>query len=367
MRIVFFLGAGFSRPAGLPVMREFPMFCGSLSDMRLEIECFFKCVEYAQRTRAYIHGDIQNVEYLMSVLSLAAIANPDLTFEMSTGRITVEKALSHIQTLVWRVYSRMESYASRQDSYRHFRRALECLLKTMSNSIKIDIVTTNYDMLPEMLMLAIGVPTSSPIAYEVLPATPASDPPNFCKSLSPGLYGNSAACTVHKLHGSVNYFVKSAGKRKELHCWDQLFVRETNGPLFSIPFACHQDATIPKGFLPVIVPPSMVKHYDIPIVRQIWANASNAIAEADKIIFVGYSFPPSDTIMKFFLGTSLTNNHSGCRIAVIDPDADTVATSMKDIFVPDMAAHVEFIRYPLQDVCSKHFQQWTELVGWLQK
>ena len=80
MRVVFFLGAGFSKSAGFPLMREFSMFSQNLPGYEDHISCLHDCISYAQRTRAYIHGDIYNVEYLMSVLSLAAITNPYLEF-----------------------------------------------------------------------------------------------------------------------------------------------------------------------------------------------------------------------------------------------------------------------------------------------
>ena len=77
MRVVFFLGAGFSRSAGFPLMHEFSMFSQNMEGFEEHILCLHACIEYAQRTRAYIHGDIYNVEYLMSVLALAAITTPE--------------------------------------------------------------------------------------------------------------------------------------------------------------------------------------------------------------------------------------------------------------------------------------------------
>jgi hypothetical protein len=80
------------------------------------------------------------------------------------------------------------------------------------------------------------------------------------------------------------------------------------------------------------------------VIRKVWQDAASAIGCADKIVFIGYSFPPSDTIMKFFLGTSLANNRSGCRIIIIDMNADAVKKSLEQVFVNDINKyHIELV------------------------
>ncbi len=51
MRVVFFLGAGFSRNAGFPLMREFSMFSQNLAGYEENILCLHACIEYAQEFR----------------------------------------------------------------------------------------------------------------------------------------------------------------------------------------------------------------------------------------------------------------------------------------------------------------------------
>ena len=110
MRLVLFLGAGFSQSARFPLMREFSMFSQNLSGYEKNILCLHKCIEYAQRTRAFIHGDIYNVEYLMSVLSMAEIANPSRETRDShlffipifAFKLTPAKSVSYSFTIVGR-------------------------------------------------------------------------------------------------------------------------------------------------------------------------------------------------------------------------------------------------------------------------
>jgi hypothetical protein len=314
MRVVLFLGAGFYRSEGFPLMREFSMFSQGLTGYEEHILCLHACIEYAQRTCAYIHGDIYNVEYLMSVLSLAAITNPNLEFTVGKKNLKVSIAIEKLKQLVWRIYSKINiEYHHLEDIYTHFIRSLNIFSKDRSNII--DIITTNYDLLPEMIMTAIGhKPTMPeefvsiyPLDYVFIDKKSVIQEPPY------KIYDKTGKKNLHKLHGSVNWFVKKRTKGTQVACYDQASLRGSRPRLKYIPLATGKNVTIPNGYVPVIVPPSMIKEYDIPVIKKAWQDASSAIAEADKIIFIGYSFPPSDTIMKFFLGTSLANNRSGCR------------------------------------------------------
>lgn len=340
MRVVFFLGAGFSRSAGFPLMREFSMFSQNMVGFEEHILCLHACIEYAQRTRAYIHGDIYNVEYLMSVLSLAAITNPNLEFTVKKRSIRVSDALEKLKQLVWRVYSQINiEYSSLEGIYTHFMRSLHMFSSGRSNII--DIITTNYDLLPEMVMITIGhQPTMPDDFVSISPPDPVFiDTESITQEPPYKIYDKTGKKNLHKLHGSVNWFVKKRTKGTQVACYDQAALRESSPRLKYIPLATGKNVTIPDGYVPVIVPPSMIKEYNIPVIKKAWQDASSAIAKADKIIFIGYSFPPSDTIMKFFLGTSLANNRSGCRITIIDKYADDVMKSLNDIFVEDLCKH----------------------------
>ena len=345
------------------------MFSQNMVGFEEHILCLHACIEYAQRTRAYIHGDIYNVEYLMSVLALAAITNPDLEFTVVQKTLSVSDALEKLKQLVWRVYSRIERVSYVGDLYRQFVRTCKMFLEDKNNSL--DIITTNYDLLPEMIMYAIKQKATMPVKFECIKST---TPPN-CASIS-GVQGNkiyseSDTKNLHKLHGSANWFVSENSDSQQVYCWDETFPAHirTDHDLFETPFAVCSDATIPEKHLPIIVPPSMIKEYKIPVILKAWQNASNAIAQADKLIFIGYSFPPSDTIMKFFLGTSLANNRSGCRITVIDKYANNVMKSLNDIFVEDLCKHhIDTINCEFENLLNgqgDRFSVYTEFADFL--
>jgi len=357
MRLVLFLGAGFSKSAEFPLMREFSMFSQDLDGYEYHILCLHDCISYAQRTRAYIHGDIYNVEYLMSVLSIASITNPDLKFTFKGKKVKVIKALEVLKELVWRVYSRIENVSGTGQNYQFFVHSLQRFLKYRDTSI--DIITTNYDLLPEMIMYAIDHKATMPVKYEPLSLPEGYNAPPNCACISVSgrgmkVYKESDCKNLHKLHGSVNWFVKKNTASQKVYCWDETFPSfKDSSMLFYTPYCVCSDARIPDGYLPVIVPPSMIKEYKVPVILKAWQDASDAISKADKIVFIGYSFPPSDTIMKFFLGTSLANNQSGCRITVIDKNANAVKASLEKVFVNDIHGSIDRINTDFRELIGE--------------
>jgi hypothetical protein len=72
---------------------------------------------------------------------------------------------------------------------------------------------------------------------------------------------------------------------------------------------------------PIIIPPSFLKPELARPLRSIWSGAAKALREADRLIFVGYSFPESDTEMTYFLAAALATNVGIEEICVVDPNA----------------------------------------------
>jgi hypothetical protein len=306
----------------------------------------------------------------MSVLGLASITNPGLEFTFASKTVAVGKALELLKELVWRVYSRIEDVSTLAQNYQLFVDSLKRFLKSQNNSI--DIITTNYDLLPEMILYAIKQNPSMPVEFKTMPLPDDHEAPPDCAIVGGGggrkMYATTERKNLHKLHGSVNWFVKANGNSQEVYCWDELFP-SANAPeqLFYTPFAVCKYAAIPQGYLPVIVPPSMIKEYKVPVINKTWQDASSAIGRANKIVFIGYSFPPSDTIMKFFLGTSLANNESGCHVSIIDKNTDTVKESLEEVFVNDIHKyHIDFKSTDFRDLIgSGGFRSEAEFAAYL--
>ena len=69
-----------------------------------------------------------------------------------------------------------------------------------------------------------------------------------------------------------------------------------------------------------------------------WSGAGDALARAERLWFIGYSFPESDSFMRFFLAASLASNSHLRQIAVLDPSLDVIETRAKSLFsAPQLA------------------------------
>ena len=61
-----------------------------------------------------------------------------------------------------------------------------------------------------------------------------------------------------------------------------------------------------------------MKEYSNPHLREIWQQAQNALAQADEVIFVGYSMPDADIVLRtMFVEGIVTNRATRVKSPVI--------------------------------------------------
>jgi hypothetical protein len=132
-----------------------------------------------------------------------------------------------------------------------------------------------------------------------------------------------------KLHGSLNWLYCRVCHRLQLG-------RASRGPVLDIlydettPFTLEAiDADRPElervvscadcqaKYTPVLVAPTHLKDYRNPHVGRIWYEASRALREASRVIFIGYSLPEDDQSVIYLLKRSIDQN---CSIEVIEWD-----------------------------------------------
>lgn len=56
------------------------------------------------------------------------------------------------------------------------------------------------------------------------------------------------------------------------------------------------------------------------------------MSEADAVWFIGYSFPESDSFMRYFFAGALRDNTRLRQIVIIDPDAISLAQRTSELF-----------------------------------
>jgi len=177
-----------------------------------------------------------------------------------------------LRMLVSRVYSNLIPPKEEQNVFRKMFRIMK------ENKLSFDIVNFNYDTLVERNL--------------ELPYTYIS-PHGFERPISDDLV------RVIKLHGSLSWLESGSGL-------PVIFLPNEVDPQYKKDFWYRQ---------PAIVPPTATKdevkgvrsNSIRVIIRQQWSYAREMLTKADKLIFVGYSFPDTDGHAKELFSVSLAH------------------------------------------------------------
>ncbi|WP_295851397.1 hypothetical protein [uncultured Microbacterium sp.] len=129
--------------------------------------------------------------------------------------------------------------------------------------------------------------------------------------------------TLHKLHGSVDWFGVPGDRTGAT--LERITKVERRGPRAHL-------ATI-GGREVFIVPPTSTKgtYFDNPKTRFTWQQARDGLREAERVVLMGYSLPLTDTALARLLVTTLFERTQ--EIVVVNPDADGVASRLSALGV----------------------------------
>jgi len=92
---------------------------------------------------------------------------------------------------------------------------------------------------------------------------------------------------------------------------------------------------------PLLVPPTSSKaSYHKPLAAA-WERAAKELLEAESIVVIGYSMPPTDVFFRHFLALSTMSDAVIDRVIVVDPRNDG-AENFKEMFGPAVIARDVF-------------------------
>jgi hypothetical protein len=312
--LVIFCGAGFTAPFGLPVMGNFSdrlRSAGHLGEHQADFDAIqLQC----DALGAFIGGSARNLEQLASFLSMLRITRPDFEFPGCKKYRTPAQAMK----LVLECMRRMVCPELEGQSVRS---ATEPLFK-FKDAVKLSFITTNYDLVIEFAALSHTVRT-----------VPTPDILGACDSITDhsSLYrapGQTGRASIYKLHGSVNWFSRREGGIRVLSMFDHR-AAPPEANTWRTELLGPGDSELPADC--VMVPPAVLKPDLLPLLGPQWKGASEAISSADLLWFIGYSFPETDSFMRYFLASSLFTNVRLRQLTVIDPTVD-VGRRAKQLF-----------------------------------
>lgn len=308
-RLVVFCGAGFSKCAGIPLMDEFAETLRDGDHLDTADQYEFDAI---QRTcndlGSYIQESARNLEHLSSFLDVLQMSNPRFLFEGCKKYKTPELASAFVKECIRRVtHPPLASVQARHANN----------LCKLATSVHLSVITTNYDLHLELGSLDLDSKVRARPTPSILACTTAS--------CGDSLYWTDPETSfdIFKLHGSVNWYSDDDGlavhglihevPQSKANSLAHRIILETGGNVTP-----HDPSTC------LLSPPSVIKPRIEPLLKDQWEGAANALMQADRLWFIGYSFPQSDSFMRYFLASTLCRNVRLKQIVIIDKNLATI-------------------------------------------
>lgn len=300
--VVFVLGAGASKPDGLPLQRDIlPILFDtgnpdiSQSRLGLEIKTFLAdnfCVDPDA-------GDFPKLEAVFGFLDYFILQHESLNAFYNLARIRQLK-----ENLIKIIHCIVNLKTDQLSPTYH--RFWEVVARTNMNT---SIITLNYDTLMEQAF----APMYRRVGYIDFCIFLMNYDRRSClaeynfwvnpkEPVRHGGSGTPTAFKVMKLHGSLNWKYCNCCNQALLTTWDRhidlnrgTFVGHTLPDRKEYDYFCPLDQT---EFQTLIMPPSYLKALNNPVLSGLMCEAAREIRAAKRIIFIGYSLSDADVHIK---------------------------------------------------------------------
>lgn len=334
--VVFFIGAGFTKaitetaPTGNDFLAKAFRESWSFSNdprIQLELKDFLETAYH----RLEQESQFPRVEDVLSLLDFCIANRSALNSKYDLERLVRLKGI-----LVYLISSMIkESFYGRQR--RHFARSFTEKLVGLTKNHAVAVISTNYDIVLDNSLLSkaescnYGIKIRSSVDLPEMANNRAqlayANTPDYWSYEDEFSGGEEArgqlnrGTIVHlKLHGSLNW----------VHCpkCDEIDVtiarkgaanllEDEKRPLCVNPYCtCSYDA--------FLVGPTMLKTYTSRLLGGLWNLSEQAVAQTQKMVFVGYSMPEADYLIRALLIRALARNpnRESLKITVIDRKPD---------------------------------------------
>ena len=300
---VFVLGAGISKPAGIPLMDEFlrksweyhdgPDLGTGLGGHPGEIDRFTHVRTHWLQSVA---GDYNVERYFLSVQAqLQGHPSPPRQLRLLWSNLlyvmirTIDLAEFHGRNLC--IGPKREIP---QDLYRHF---LDTIFRSVGPQ-KVAFISFNYDLMIDQALMQMNYYPQ----YHLEKISNIHDPPNGDKVV------------LLKPHGSANWFVCDSERRQTVSVhWEKGPGNLATGGMPPDPKGHEPDKNL--DFL--LVPPSE-KEGQPTLLAPVWDKAKEVLGEAKTVFFLGYSFPETDKHIVKFLKESWGKSPPQ-KVVVVNP------------------------------------------------
>jgi hypothetical protein len=326
---VYIIGAGFSRPRGLPLISD---FMANLRDAHEWLSENDRAAEAASVERVLqfrldstsssyrVQIDLENIEELFS---LAAAQDDSLTddictaiaatLDFCTARQQPPRTIFTLQgngPVLPSIFTANLKHSGAAVNGRQYEvpayaftvAGLVGMLDPRPKSSNA-FICFNYDLLLEQSLTELEVPFS----YGLSRGSYLPDP--SLKGLS---YESGASLELLKLHGSVNWATP-------------------NKPSTQLSIFGSYQPVREAQYVPALVPPTWRKSFAGALTHA-WQAALEQISRATRLVVIGFSMPPTDLHFKYLLAAGLSRNISLREIVFVDPGREAVEARARQLF-----------------------------------
>jgi hypothetical protein len=320
--ITLFLGAGFSKPWGLPLASELlpdseekwvPIIKLFQRDLQTKLAENVQKSWWKYRKECKEDGVNVSVDEFARALQSVERGAKGLSFAGLTHFLAMRLAVEH--SVIRKFHMRPQYTEHYIEMQNEIKPCYDELMKELSKDSLRGIVTTNYDLVVEKILGPDAAGRLGGFHYwtQGQPVNKRHSEINTQR----GIHRNTIDGTIPllKLHGSLNWaLLKEKGIDVYVDCYPSL----TRG---------HQS---------LIVPPHDSSHNEI--LSQIQLKASEVLKDADVWVFCGYSFPDYDidNDIGHLLKSSAYNLR---RVVILSPHAEDLEKKVRNLLnaaVPEL-------------------------------
>lgn len=323
-KILYVIGAGFSRPADAPNQKEIIKNLFDISEGEGEKWVTFQ--NYRSQLREFIIKTYPNVNINeINITDLYTLLDKAILNREQFRGYNCDDLLKLKRILDGCIIYVFDSLLTNPQNKEYISKFCEYLTKSKTSSKlslesdNLSIISLNWDiLLDSTLYRAFKESNKLIIDYgcRVIPFWGTGFPPAHLFRHK-GIY----SFKLLKLHGSMNW----------LHCpsCGRVFAaQEEKISLFDL-FGdikcrlCLKELNEEAKLNSLLITPTFIKNLENSQIKQVWQQAKQEIRRATKIIFLGYSFPESDYEIRYLFKKNIKKD---CKIVVVLSGEDDINT-----------------------------------------
>jgi len=351
-RTVFILGAGASRQAGAPLMSEFLEVARELHRSRRvgpharDFELVLEGLSHLQYVESKFSLKFRNIEAAFAAFEMAGVAGR--LGAMDPDRVELLPAA--MNRLIFRTLELTIVFPKAKGEARLYAPVpygdFVNLMRRLNGGgprQRSSVITLNYDLCLDYALHVQQIPI------------------DYCLRKETAVGG----FRLMKLHGSLNWGVcaeceevspcrldkgllaDSIGRRSSVREGSLNVASKIASRTHSCGHAFEPD--------PFIVPPTWNKTMHSSQLAPVWSAAARELAEAEEIIVIGYSLPPTDSFFRYLLAMGAAGPAVIDKFWVLDP-AERVGEKFGNLLGPAAAERYSYVKKGFADAI-RHLEQ----------